>query len=115
MRTAPPLTCLAGCANADGMRQALCMLSFFLISSQNPRRFVRVIGNQRIRADAGEVRYIFLGIDRPVLDGQIVGMGKVDDRRRAEVDAVARLCVAERQLEHVIGAGKILLPVSAAK
>ena len=34
-------------------------------------------------------------------------VGKVDDRCGAEVDAEARLRVAERQLEHVVGAGEI--------
>lgn len=74
---------------------------------QDLRRPIRVIRDQRVRADAGEIGHVFLGIDCPVLNGQIMRVGKVDDRCGAEVDAEARLRVAERQLEHVVGAGEI--------
>lgn len=47
----------------DKIRQALHVLSIFLILTQNPYSLIRVIRDQRVCAYAGEVGHIFRGID----------------------------------------------------
>ena len=89
-------------------REAFFVIGGLPQTAQDLRCAVRIVCNQRIRADTGEIFHIFFRIHGPVLDGQIVGMGEVDDRRGTKIDAEARLGVAEWQLEHVIGAGEAL-------
>lgn len=74
-----------------------------------------VVGDQGVGADAGEVGEVGFVIHGPVLHGKVMRMGEVDDGRRSQIQAIALSCVAEGQLEHVVGAGEILFAGQGSK
>ena len=51
---------------------------------------VRIVCDQRVRADTRQVFHVLFVVHCPILDGQIVRVGVADDRRGAEIDAKAR-------------------------